>query len=100
MIYCYLNWLYKSLWMFNKLCGDNSTKLISSNHDFVELLLFSFYLHLDFCSYKYIERKKTPEEKSGVFCFKTYHQNKRIIVAIPYYFSLLDKKDKIMLKIA
>ena len=34
------------------------------------------------------------------FRFKTYRQNKRIIVAVLCYFSLLDKKDKIMLKIA
>ena len=31
---------------------------------------------------------------------KTYRQNKRIIVAVLCYFSLLDKKDKIMLKIS
>lgn len=34
------------------------------------------------------------------FRFKIYRQNKRIIVEVLYYFSLLDMKDKIMLKIS
>ena len=46
------------------------------------------------------KENKLQKKNLEFFRFKTYRQNKRIIVAIPYYFSLLDKKDKIMLKIS
>ena len=46
------------------------------------------------------KENKLQRKNLEFFHFKTYRQNKRIIVAVLCYFSLLDKKDKIMLKIS
>ena len=46
------------------------------------------------------KENKLQRKNLEFFRFKTYCQNKRIIVAVLCYFSLLDKKDKIMLKIS
>ena len=46
------------------------------------------------------KENKLQRKNLEFFRFKTYRQNKRIIVAVLYYCSLLDMKDKIMLKIS
>ena len=46
------------------------------------------------------KENKLQRKNLEFFRFKTYCQNKRIIVVVLCYFSLLDKKDKIMLKIS
>jgi len=44
------------------------------------------------------KENKLQRKNLEFFLFKTYSPNKRIIVEVLYYFFLLDKKDKIMLK--
>ena len=96
------NLLYKSFYISNKLCESDSKKSISTKSRFLsytQLPFLKLYIHFR-CLINKIKLQKLQRKNLEFFRFKTYRQNKRIIVAVLYYFSLLDMKDKIMLKIA